>query len=298
MIINKPIRLIELFSGYGSQLMALKVLAHENNIPIVSWKTCEWEANVISSYKEVHFPNDSNDYSKNLSKEEIENKLLAWGISDDCKNYMNESQIKRKSEKWLRYIYNCIKATHNLVDITRVHAADLDIKDTDKYDYIVTYSFPCTSLSNAGKKKGMDKNSGTRSGLLWEFERILDEQYKMNNDEMPKVLVMENVPQVHSKTNEHNFNMWIDKLKSLGYENYWKDLNAKDYGVPQNRKRCIMVSVLGGGQQYTFEQAFKLNMSLGDILEDSPTQKYANNGYKYSFEKVFDNKDESVFNTK
>lgn len=298
MIIDKPIRLIELFSGYGSQYMALKILAHDNNIPIESWKTCEWEANAISSYKEIHFSNDNKDYSKELSKEQLENKLLRLGISDDCKNYMSESQVRRKPEEWLRYVYNCIIATHDLVDITKVNAADLEIRDTDKYDYIVTYSFPCTSLSNAGKKKGMDKGAGTRSGLLWEFERILDELYETSGNEMPKVLVMENVPQVHSKKNEHNFNMWINKLKSLGYENYWKDLNAKDYGVPQNRKRCIMISVLGGDEKYAFEEAFKLNMNLGDVLEDSPTHKYADNGYKYSFEKVFDNNDESVLEVK
>lgn len=293
MVIDKPIRLIELFSGYGSQYMALKILAHEFNIPIESWRTCEWEANVIGSYKAVHFPNDNKDYSKELSKEQLIDILYNLGVSNDGKNPMTYNSIKRKPEEWLRNLYNNIKATHDLVDITKVHCDDLSVEDTKNYDYIVTYSFPCQSLSLLGKRAGMDKGSGTRSGLLWEFERILDEIVEQGK-ELPQILVMENVPQVHSKSNMHNFNAWIDKLKSLGYSSYYKDMNAKDYGVPQRRVRCIMVSLLGGGQEsYKFPDAFELSMTLGDVLEDSPTQKYVKNGYKYTFEKVFDRGDVS-----
>jgi DNA (cytosine-5)-methyltransferase 1 len=295
-VINKSIRLIELFSGYGSQYMALKTLAKEFNVPICSYKTCEWEASAIRSYKALHFPNDNTNYSDGLSKEELIDALYSLGVSNDGgKNPMTYRAIKIKKEEWLREVYNNIKATHNLVDITKVHGNDLSIKDTNNYEYIVTYSFPCQSLSLLGKRAGMEKGSGTRSGLLWEFERILDEIVEQGK-ELPQILVMENVPQVHSKSNMHNFNAWIDKLKILGYSSYYKDMNAKDYGVPQRRVRCIMVSLLGGGtEDYKFPEAFSLSMTLGDVLEDSTTQKYADNGYKYTFEKVFDRGDVSEF---
>ena len=88
--------------------------------------------------------------------------------------------------------------------------------------------------------QGMSKGSGTRSGLLWEVERLLNETI-----ELPQVLVMENVPQVHSEDNMKDFRAWIDFLESKGYTNYYQDLNAKNYGVAQNRERCFMVSILG-----------------------------------------------------
>ena len=88
---------------------------------------------------------------------------------------MTKDQVKRLSEEKLRLIYNNIKATHNLVNICQAHANDFEIVDTDKYCYIMTYSFPCQDLSLAGKQAGMEKGSGTRSGMLWEVERILDE---------------------------------------------------------------------------------------------------------------------------
>lgn len=124
----------------------------------------------------------------------------------------------------------------------------------------------------AGKQKGMAKGSGTRSGLLWEVERILIEC-----TELPQVLLMENVPQVHSKANMPDFQKWIDFLESKGYSNYWQDLNAKDYGVAQNRDRCFMVSLLGEWN-YKFPQPIPLERKLKDYLEDEVDEKcYINN---------------------
>ena len=103
-------------------------------------------------------------------------------------------------------------------------------------------------LSLAGLGKGMSKGSGTRSGLLWEVERILDECKELGT--LPQVLCMENVSQVHGKKNIADFNMWIDKLNSLGYTSNWADLNAKNYGVPQNRNRTFMISRLDTTKQF------------------------------------------------
>ena len=153
-------------------------------------------------------------------------------------------------------------------DITKWKGKDLGIYDTDKYCYIMTYSFPCTDLSTAGKMAGMERNSGTRSGLLWEVERLLNECNKL-----PQVLLMENVPQVHGKKNKASFDEWHQFLENLGYKNYWKDLNSKDYGVPQSRNRCFMVSLLGD-YSYEFPKPIELKLKLQDLLEDEVDEKY------------------------
>lgn len=153
-------------------------------------------------------------------------------------------------------------------DITKWKGEDLGICNTDKFCYIMTYSFPCTDLSTAGKMAGMERGSGTRSGLLWEVERLLKEC-----NELPQVLLMENVPQVHGKKNKASFDEWCQFLESLGYKNYWKDLNAKDYGVPQNRNRCFMVSLLGN-YFYEFPKPIELKLKLSDLLEDEVDEKY------------------------
>lgn len=115
----------------------------------------------------------------------------------------------------------------------------------------------------------MTKGSGTRSGLLWEVERILDEC----NGELPHVLLMENVPQVIGKNNIKDFQLWRRKLEELGYSNYVELLNAKNYGIPQNRNRCFMVSILGD-YHYTFPKKIKLEKKLKDLLEEKVDEKY------------------------
>lgn len=165
--------------------------------------------------------------------------------------------------------YNAVHGTgFKTTDIRSVSGADLGIRDTDRYCYIMTYSFPCQDLSVAGRQKGMTKGSGTRSGLLWEVERLLNEC-----EELPQVLLMENVPQVHSKANMPDFQKWINFLEGKGYSNHWKDLNAKDYGVAQNRNRCFMVSLLGKWN-YKFPQPVPLEWKLKDYLEDEVDTKY------------------------
>ena len=208
--IDKPIRLIELFAGIGSQSKALKNIGAD----FETWKVIEWDKYAIASYNAIH----GTDYKTS--------------------------------------------------DIRQIHAEDLEIRERDSYCYIMTYSFPCQDLSLAGNQKGMAKGSGTRSGLLWEVERILDEC-----EELPQVLLMENVPQVIGKKNIRDFQLWRRKLEQLGYSNYVQLLNAKDYGIPQNRNRCFMVSILGD-YYYSFPKKKKLELSLKDMLEDNVDDKY------------------------
>lgn len=245
--IDKPIRLISLFSGYDSQLFSLKYLGTN----VESWRTCEWAVKSIQALKDAHYGDDNTDYSKDLKDDVVFEILHKLGISANYNEPMTFEQIKRLGIAKARQIYNNIRATHNMVNIQRVHAEDLGIKETDKYCYVMTYSFPCQDLSLAGKGAGMEKGSGTRSGMLWEVERILEEC-----KELPQVLLMENVPEVIETNNIKHFAKWLEKLESLGYHCYWKVLNAKDYGVPQNRERCFMVSILGD-YYYEFPQKEK-----------------------------------------
>lgn len=124
----------------------------------------------------------------------------------------------------------------------------------------------------------MSKGSGTRSGLLWEVERILTE-IRDSNGELPQILFMENVPQVHSQDNMPDFRKWLDFLESLGYTNYYQDLNAKNYGVAQNRERCFMFSFLGE-YNYHFPQPIPLKKKLKDYLDDNVDEKYYINNEK------------------
>lgn len=210
MKINYPIKLIELFAGYGSQAMAMKKLG----VPFEHHYVCEFDKYAIASYNAVH----GTDYPT--------------------------------------------------IDIRDVKGEDLNIVDTENNTYMMFYSFPCTDLSLAGKQAGMSRDSGTRSGLLWEVERLLKEC-----SELPQILIMENVPQIHSQKFMSDFTEWIDFLNSKGYESKWTDLNAKDFGVPQNRKRTFMVSILGKND-FVFPQGFNLDLRLKNLLENDVDNKY------------------------
>lgn len=263
--IKKPVRLIELFAGYGSQALALKYLGAN----FEHWRICEWAYKSIIAYKDLHMPDDTTDYSAEKTKEEIAVQLANLGISANYNEPMSLAQVQRLPEPKLRQIYNAITATHNLVNVSQMKGSDLRIEDTDKYTYIMSLSFPCQDLSNAGQRQGMSRGSGTRSGLLWEVERLLNEC----NNNLPQVLLMENVPQVHGSKNIADFREWIAFLDSKGYTSVWTDMNAKDYGIPQNRNRCFMVSFLGD-YFYDFPTKQKLNLRLGDVLEQNVDESY------------------------
>ena len=264
--IKTKIKLIEFFAGYGSQNLSLKYLGanYEHH------RICEWATKSIQAYNDIHIQ-DYTDYSQCCTLDEIVNYLFKKGISMNYNEPMTYEQIKRKGEKWCRNVYNNIIATKNLVNIQQVKAKDLDITDKENYTYLLTYSFPCQDISGAGLGKGFAKGSGTRSGMLWEVERILNECYQLNC--LPQCLVMENVPLIHSKENYPHLLEWIKALEKLGYQSYWQDLNAVDYGVPQNRNRTFMVSILGD-YNYSFPKKFGLELRLKDLLESEVDEKY------------------------
>jgi DNA (cytosine-5)-methyltransferase 1 len=269
---KKTIRLIELFAGIGTQYQALKRIGAD----VESYLISDWNIPSNIAYramlKAVNDIPEEIDYTDGLTRVEVEDKLIALGLSLDGKNPLLKKTLKRKNEKWQRDILNSFYYTHNLGSITNIHAEDLKITEKDKYDYYMTYSFPCQDLSLAGKQAGMKKGSGTRSGLLWEVERLLQESTDKGL-ELPDVLLMENVPQVCSGKNKEDFEDWKNFLSSLGYKNFVKILDAADFEVPQSRKRCFMVSILKD-VSYEFPEAIPLTRCVDDILETDVDEKY------------------------
>ena len=158
--------------------------------------------------------------------------------------------------------------TRNYGDISKVESLD--------YADLWTYSFPCTDISLAGKQAGLTDEAGrpTRSGLLFEVERLLKKSVEDGNQ--PKYLLLENVKNLVGKKFKPEFDTWLQTLDSLGYNNYWKVLNAKDYGVPQNRERVFVVSIRKDvdTNRYTFPKPFKLERRLKDVLEKEVDEKF------------------------
>lgn len=148
----------------------------------------------------------------------------------------------------------------NLGDISKIKVEDIPQHD------LFTYSFPCIDISVAGKQNGIIKNE-TRSGLLYECEKIIEYC-------RPKYLLMENVKNLVGKKFKPQFDKWLAYLESLGYTNYWQVLNAKDYGVPQNRERVFVVSILGEHKPFKFPDSILLDKCLKDILEESVDEKH------------------------
>ena len=136
---KKKIRLIEFFAGIGSQYRALCEITKNTDFSVESYKICEWAVPSIKAYNYIHIK-DFTDYSKDKTMEEM--LKVVKNVSLDYNQPINEKTLKRKSENWIRDTYNNIIATHNLVNIMEVKGVDLEIKDTNEFDYVLTYSFP------------------------------------------------------------------------------------------------------------------------------------------------------------
>lgn len=189
-------------------------------------------------------------------------------------------------DKYAIQSYNAINGpTFNYGDITKIPLLD--------YADLWTYSFPCQDLSVAGKQAGISE--GTRSGLLLHVERLLETAVLLGNQ--PKYLLLENVKALVSKKFKPDFDRWLQKLESLGYNNYWQVLNAKDYGVPQNRERVFVVSIRKDvdTKGYKFPEKIPLTRKLKDVLEPVVDEKYYLSQDKV--DKLVMNMDKEVSNT-
>ncbi len=156
-----------------------------------------------------------------------------------------------------------------------VHRVDVaNYGDISKIDWgavpdfdLFTYSFPCQDISSAGLQKGFAEGAGTRSSLLWECKKAVAAK-------KPRFLLMENVKALLQKKNMPVFNKWLEWLEGQGYRCFYQVMNAKHYGVPQNRERVFMVSILDPMGNFKFPETFPLEKKVRDVLEENVDEKY------------------------
>lgn len=157
-------------------------------------------------------------------------------------------------------------ASYNAINGTNFEPQDIRDWNKDIEVDLIMHGSPCQDFSVAGNNAGGDKGSGTRSSLMYETLRIVEKL-------KPKYVIWENVKNLLSKKHKHNFDSYIVELNRLGYTSFYKVLNAKDYGIPQNRERVFTISILNGGE-FEFPQKQPLKLRLKDLLEDNVDKKY------------------------
>lgn len=187
----------------------------------------------------------------------LDNLGIAYNLLAYC-------EIDKHASKAYSIIHN-VSEDKNLKDVTKVDYLDID----DRVD-LITYGFPCQDISNAGKQRGFTDENGerTRSGLFFEALRIIE-------DFSPKFAIAENVKALTSKKFSEEFKTVLESLDEAGYNNYWKVLNAKDYGIPQNRERVFIISIRKDiDKGFTFPEAIPLDLRLKDILDDQVDESF------------------------
>ena len=293
---NKTFSMIELFSGIGAQERSLRQL----KIPYRIINTCDCDKDAVLSYAAMRFNIDEamKTYqfpTQDKMIEELQNKGFGYDFMKSKHTITSRTPINK-----LKQYYIADKLSNNLGDISKV--------DRLPYADMVTYSFPCTDLSVAGKGEGMvnkcscgyswpidfsDDNeslicpscgakvqSSTRSGLLGQVQRLLAVSKKENT--LPKYLLLENVKNLVGKKFKPQFDAWIRWLDSIGYNTYYQVLNSKHYGIPQNRERIFAVSIrkdIDDGK-FKFPEQIPLTTRLKDILEKNVDEKYYLSGDK------------------
>lgn len=226
---KKKLRVFEAFAGIGAQAAALKRLDIDYEIVGIS----DWFIDAIECYSVIHCEDKEVEVPK--TKGEVLDYLSKYTFSADSVHPYN---ISRLSEDRLRDLYRANKKCNNYGSISDIAAEELPDFD------LLVYSFPCQDLSTGGLGKGMKKGSGTRSGLLWEVERILTGLNEQGR--LPEYLLLENVRTIKAESNISDLTQWLNFLESIGYSNdECMLLNALDFGVPQDRERAFIVSHLG-----------------------------------------------------
>lgn len=259
---KKRLKVFEAFAGIGAQATALERIGIDYEIVGIS----DWFTDAIICYDAIHCKDEP--IPELPSKEDQIEYLHNFEFSKDS---VHPSKIDKLDTEYLEKLYIANKRTKNMGSITKLKAVDMPECD------LLVYSFPCQDLSTGGKGLGMKKGSGTRSGLLWEIERILSELNEENR--LPEYLLLENVKTIMSKSNEADLKEWLSFLEKLGYENdECMILNALDFAVPQDRERAFIVSHLGSKlnvkkdiqfkeRKYEFKRFFRNNYKI---------QKYKN----------------------
>ena len=223
------LRVFEAFAGIGAQASALERMNINYEIVGIS----DWFIDAIECYATIHCGNVDVGMPEDIK--EIDDYLSQFTFSATS---VRPTNIKHLTEDQRRDLYRANKQAKNYGSITSIKGSDMP--DTD----LLVYSFPCQDLSTGGLGKGMKKGSGTRSGLLWEIERILKELKKLNK--LPEYLLLENVKTIKAPKNLGDLTQWLSFLTSIGYSNTdCMILNSLDFGIPQDRERAFIVSHLG-----------------------------------------------------
>ena len=225
------LRVFEAFAGIGAQASSLKRLNIDYEIVGIS----EWFINAILCYDAIQ--NDQKPEVELPTKTEQIDYLKQFTFSKDSVHPI--SDISKLSEEEIAKLYKANKRTNNLGSIIDIADGKVKMPTCD----LLVYSFPCQDLSTGGKTQGMKKGSGTRSGLLWEIERIL--KLLSKEKRLPEYLLLENVKALLAPSNADDLNQWLNVLEELGYKN--SDplvLDATKFGIPQDRKRCFILSHL------------------------------------------------------
>ena len=247
------LKVFEAFAGIGGQSIALQNLGIDFEVVGIS----EVDRYALLAYDAIH--NESYDIeipSKEEMLEEFNKRHIAYNFST------NKSEIPKNIND-ITKLYKAHIRSKNFGDIRLI-----DTKELPKID-LFTYSYPCKNISVAGNMKGLDKDSGTQSSLVWECFKIIEHC-------RPKYLLMENVKNLVGKKFMSSFQLVLDELTKLGYNNYWKVLNGKDFGVPQHRERVMMVSIREDIDDGKFEMPIgkPIDKCVEDILEESVEDKY------------------------
>ena len=261
------LKVFEAFAGYGSQSMALKRLGIDFEVVGIS----EVDADAIISYAYIHCGYDGS--ISDVPKEEKVKYLRRLNIPHHYKT--GELNLDKMIPSRLNALYEASQLSKNYGDIRYINPDE--IPDFDLF----TYSFPCQDVSAAGKHGGLTEGSNTKSSLLWECKKIIEAK-------KPKYLVMENVNSILGEKNADNFNLFLEYLGSLGYNNKYHILNAMDYDIPQSRRRLFCVSVLGEENKFVPPPIKLLRTYLSDLMESNVDDKYYL--HNDSLEEPLDNK--------
>ena len=194
--------------------------------------------------------------------------LELFGGIGACSKALERLNIDYKIADYVeidKYAVKSFNAIHN----TNFEPQDITTWNKDIEVDLIMHGSPCQDFSLAGKQAGGDEGSGTRSSLMYETIRIVEKL-------KPKYVIWENVKNLLSKKHKHNFDAYLETMDQLGYNNYYKVLNAKDYGIPQNRERVFTVSIRKDIDEgsFLFPEKQELKLKLKDLLEDKVDEKY------------------------
>lgn len=257
------LQIFSTFTGIGSFEIALRNLG----IEFENVGTADVDRYAIIAYDAIH---NKQDIPVEIpSKEEMINEFIRCNVAYNFST--GKSEMPKKIED-IKKLYVSHKRNKNHGDIRKIVTESMPDFD------LFTYSFPCKNISTQGKGAGFLDGSETQSSLVWESERIIKHK-------MPKYLIMENVKNITSEINKQSLEIWIDRLKDIGYNSYYDVLDSANFELPQHRERFMMVSIRKDVDCGTFylphRRKNNKTVNIVDILGDDIEEKYFLSGAKH-----------------